>query len=198
VCCCGAASAGSQLPGTSGQEVPEVPGSKSNATATCIVASSPCRASGPLNCASAQGLCRSHACRAARLTAAYALTAGILLVTVPTLVLPLLFPSPTAASREFVQLGGGLLALFGCYYGAVAEGETSGGGFTAFYRSTVLGRAALVVLCVGIWLSGEVGPGILLLVFLNGLGAVAMAVALLRDAAVAGPDAVGSRSASAA
>jgi hypothetical protein len=50
-----------------------------------------------------------------------------------------------------------------------------------FYASTVAGRLMLALFCVWLFVSGEVGAGILFFAAMNGIGALSMAHALVQD-----------------
>ena len=118
------------------------------------------------------------ACRAANATAFYAAALGCALMAAPHSVFGLVFDT-AAASRGFVRLGGGLLALFGSYYWGAAR---AGGTLEGFFAATVWGRAALVALCAALYFCGEVGAGVWVLAAMNAAGAAAMWRALWHDA----------------
>lgn len=105
---------------------------------------------------------------------------GAVLIAAPVTVFSLLFDA-TAVTKGFIRLGGGLLALFGLYYWGAVAGCQRGSGVQGFYTATVIGRLLLALLCLAIFFSGEVGPGILFFGVLNGVGAVMMGKSMQAD-----------------
>lgn len=128
-------------------------------------------------------VCRKHSAKSAMITAAYAIALGAVLMVTPVSAFSLLF-DPGTVSRGFIRLGGGLLALFGLYYWGAVAGCQRGSGVQGFYTATVIGRLMLALLCLAIFLCGEVGPGILFFGAMNGIGAVMMGRSLQADGSV--------------
>lgn len=124
--------------------------------------------------------CRKNCAKSAMITAAYAMALGAALMTAPVTVFSVLF-DPSAVSKGFIRLGGALLALFGLYYYGAVIGCQRGSGIQGFYASTVIGRLLVALVCLGIYLCGEAGPGILFFGVMNGAGAVMMWRAMKAD-----------------
>jgi hypothetical protein len=97
----------------------------------------------------------------------------------PLTIFSILF-DPSTVSRGFVRLGGSLLALFGCYYAGAASGSPSDVSL-GFYKSTVVGRLALALWCIFLYVIGELGPGALVFAALNAAGALSMHAAICAD-----------------
>lgn len=124
--------------------------------------------------------CRKHSARSAMLTAGYAIALGGLLMVAPVTCFSVLF-DPSSVAKGFIRLGGGLLALFGLYYWGAVVGCQQGSGVQGFYSSTIIGRFLVALLCLGIYVCGEAGPGILLFAVMNAVGAVMMRKAMQAD-----------------
>ena len=112
------------------------------------------------------------AARVANLTGAYIGLAGIALLVRPRRSFSCFF-DPRELSAPWIRVFGALCALFGWYYRGAATGKPDG-----FLRATVSGRLALSVVLSSIVLF-DTGPrGLLVLAFVNALGALMMHRAL--------------------
>ncbi len=80
----------------------------------------------------------------------------------------------------WIRVGGVFCVLFGSYYLGAAWGEQHARGLTGFYESTIAGRLFLAAAFGLLVVTGQVGPGLLVLAAVNLLGAVNMALQLRR------------------
>lgn len=126
----------------------------------------------------------SAAGRASLITGLYISAVGAALLAAPKWCFGLLFKSgwDLWVSAGWIRVGGVLSLLFGFYYLGAWYGEVHRVGLGGFYLATIAGRIFLAAAFSVLVLTGQVGPGLLLLAAMNLVSAWAMARAVARGA----------------
>jgi hypothetical protein len=113
----------------------------------------------------------SHAAKSVLVFGVYILVAGVCLLVAPNILLGLLGFPPT--TDVWIRVLGAIVGILGFYYIQAGRNE-----LTAFFRATLYGRCALLVLLAGLVILGFAPPLIILFGVIDVLGAVWTGVAL--------------------